>query len=62
MKYTIMQYNRHFLDIVKKGVTKEELVDFGEVDRPIYADYEGTKECGYILKKEQTKFYAFLEK
>lgn len=60
MLYRIMYFNSHFLETLKDNVSKEELGEFGEIVATLYANYEGTIESGYVLKKEQTKFYAFL--
>jgi len=62
MKYTIMQYNGHFLEIIKKGLTEEEVKEFGLIERFIYADYDKKEQCGYILMKNTKKYYAIKEK
>lgn len=62
MKYTIMRYNKRYLEIVEKNVEKEQLDEYGIVEDIIYADYEATQECGFVLLKGKDKLYAILQK
>lgn len=62
MKYTIMEYNKSFLQIIKKGLTEEEIKEFGLIERPIYDGYDKKNECGYILMKNTKKYYTIREK
>ena len=62
MKYTIMRYNRHFLEIVKKNVTEEELSEYGEMTDKMYANYDENQLCGFIYIKNKDKYYIFMEK